>query len=469
MAIDAPEPRRDGPYEAPVTSLAAGRGQRRRATAAILSIGLVIGGAIGLARLGDAGRTSDAARASAGAARAAAASSDTARASAAASAASRRSTGPRTEHLLDVPNRELGDPPSVVLVERAGRDVQLRRWSPGSEMANDGVFRGALTTEDPDVLTVLSPTDDRLLVFEPGSSTDPSDERGRIVDATGRVLWTGDHLTAISGAAWSPGGDIVVMAGTSRVWHLVRIDATGRATDHPVTLPFRVFLPTPLPRGDLTVPRVDPRTLPLGYSADGRWVYGGVASAQLGLLVATFRVAVDGSVIEPVADLGVGRADGLEPRPGTIGGRLVDPGSGRIATFRPNADTSGGPPTIEVRNPDEGAAFAVADGTPVGSGWGADGGLYVLTANAPLFADQVRLVRYGPDGTAAEPILRMGPLTGADLLGVAGDYAALAGSVSRPDRAVQLIMVDVIDPTRISAVRLPDGEADTILGVELRG
>ena len=41
--------RDDSPFEVPVERLAGGRGQRRRALVAALSIALVVGGAIGLA------------------------------------------------------------------------------------------------------------------------------------------------------------------------------------------------------------------------------------------------------------------------------------------------------------------------------------------------------------------------------------------------------------------------------------
>lgn len=452
------EPRRDGPYEAPLERLAAGRGQRRRAIVAILAIGLAVGGAIGVARLGDGPNgTSDTARASAD------------RPSTAPSAADRPSSGPRTEHLLDAPNDALAGAPSVILLEEHGRDIQLVRWIPGGDVSPDRTFHAALSAGATDVFTVLAPADDHLLVLEPGASGTSTGDRGRLVDRAGRVLWTADHLVGISGAAWSADGRLVVVTGSNRRWHLVRIDDHGNATDRPVALPFRIFLPTPLPTTDLSIPRDDPRTLPLGFSADGRWVYGGIASPELGILVATFRVAVDGSRVQPVSYLDVGRPDGLAPAPGTIGGRIVDPLTGRIATLRVNANTSEGPPTLEVRNPDAGFVFSVSGETPVGSGWGTEGGLYVLSANAPLFADRVRLVRYGSDGTAGPPLLELGPLTGSSLLGVEAGYAVLAASATRPENAIQLIAVDLADPTRVSAIRLPGSGSDPIVGVELRG
>ncbi len=457
------EPRRDGPYEAPLERLAAGRGQRRRALVAILSIGIVLFGAIGLARLSEiTAAAPETGRGSTGPATSAGPTAEP-------SAPAFRSVAPRTEHLLDAPNDLLADAPSVLLFVRDGLAIGVERWTAGMDLAPKQTFRAALDAGTPDVFTVLAPTDDHLFVLEPDESGTPMNDRGRLVDPTGRLLWSGDHLAAVSGAAWSADGRLVVVAGSNRRWHLVRIDAAGKATDRTVALPFRIFLPTPLPTTDLSIPRVDPRTIPLGFSKDGRWAYGGIASPELGLLVATFRVAVDGSAVEPVADLGVGRADGLDPRPGTIGGRIVDPASGRIATFRTNPDPSGGTRSLEVRNPDAGFAFAVGSEAPIGAGWGPDGGLFVLAANAPLFADRVQLIPYGRDGMAGAPVLEMGPLASADLLGIVDGFAAMAASVTRPTSAVQLILVDLADPSRIAQVPLPDGGSDSIVGVEVRG
>jgi hypothetical protein len=465
--MSEPEPRRDGPYELPVERLAAGRGQRRRAVVAILSLGLAVGGAIGLARLtGDRSGTGPAVGPSGGdtLVRASPATGP----SAGSSPGPRRSIEPRIEHLVDATDVGLPGAPHVLLVERVGRDIRLGQWTAGAGIAPFRTFRAALSSETTDVIPVLAPTDDRLVLFELGQPGDARNDRARLVEASGRVLWTGEDLAAISGAAWSPDGRIVVMAGTGRLWHLVRIDETGTATDRTVTLPFRVFLPTPLPKSWLTFPGTDPRTVPLGFSADGRWVYGGIAAPELGLMIAEFRVAVDGSAVEPVPDLGVGQPAGLAPQAGALGGRLVDPTTGRVASLRVNANSSGGPPTIEVHNPDAGFVFSISDGTPIGSGWGADGGLYVLSADAPLYADQVRLIRYGPDGSAGPPILTMGPLTSADFLGVLRGYGALAGTTTRPTRATQLILVDLADPSRIAAVPLPDDTTGSIIGVELR-
>jgi hypothetical protein len=248
----------------------------------------------------------------------------------------------------------------------------------------------------------------------------------------------------------------------------VSIDRAGAAKDRVIRLPGEVFLPTPTPIGSISVPRFDPRTIPLGFSADGRWAYGGIVSPELGILIGEFRVALDGSKTERVLDLRVGRRDGLVPQPGTLGGRLVDPDSGRIANSRVNSDTTGGPPTLEVRNPDAGFAFVVRGGAPLGSWWGADGGLYVLSADSQLYPSEADLVRVGADGTNGPALLATGPITSAGFIGLLDGYAAVVISVTRQGFDAQIALVDVADPTRISALTLPIYSTPSILSAELR-
>src|SRR5882724_11805851 len=96
--------RDDGPFEFPAERLAGGRGQRRRALLATLSVVAVVGGAIGLARL-----TGDSAAPAAASHRPAlaAASGSAALASGAPPISTTRSSVPRVEELLDIPDRPL--------------------------------------------------------------------------------------------------------------------------------------------------------------------------------------------------------------------------------------------------------------------------------------------------------------------------------------------------------------------------
>jgi hypothetical protein len=179
-----------------------------------------------------------------------------------------------------------------------------------------------------------------------------------------------------------------------------------------------------------------------------------VISPELGMLIREFRVASDGSAVEVVTDFRVGRPDGLVPRPGTLGTRTVDPATGRVATSRINADTTGGPRTVEVRAPDSGHLFNVPGGVTFGWEWSSDGELYALVSDTFLYADSIQLLRIDPDGTSGPPLVTTGPLTGGALVGVRDGFAVLGFVATRPDDASQLVAVDLANPGRMTA--LPD-------------
>src|SRR6185369_7257436 len=101
------EPREDM-LEVPVERLPSGRGQRRRAGVAVVSIVAVVGGAFGLARLTADGSGNGPIGRSTGPLTGLA--SPTVGSPPAASGV-RRSNGPRIEQLLDLPNRALDGAP----------------------------------------------------------------------------------------------------------------------------------------------------------------------------------------------------------------------------------------------------------------------------------------------------------------------------------------------------------------------
>ena len=462
------ERRDDGPFEVPVERLAAGRGQRRRALVVGLTLLSMVGGAIGLARLAE----SNAARASASLGPAVARASASPGPSSSGPSLPTRSPGRRVEELLDIPNRPLPGAPRLMVVEEDGLDLTIRDWTPGGDLTTVQTVPKAVPATDPAVYPVVDAARDQMVLLSLGgdsqSGSAPTSGRARLIDRVGHVLWTADGIAAESGAIWSSNGRILVLAGTARRWHVVSINRDGVAKDRLIKLPGEVFLPSPTPIGSISIPRLDPRTIPLGFSDDGQWAYGGIVSPELGILIGEFRVALDGSKVERVMDLGVGQPDGLVPEPGTLGGRLVDPTSGRIANSRVNSDTTGGPPTLEVRNPDAGFAFVVRGGAPLGSWWGGDGGLYVLTADSQLYPSEADLVRVGPDGTAGPPLLATGPITSAGFIGMLDGYAAVVISVSREGYDAQIVLVNVADPTQVSALPLPIHSTPSILSAERR-
>jgi hypothetical protein len=282
------------------------------------------------------------------------------------------------------------------------------------------------------------------------------------------VLWQGDGLVAVSGAVWSADGRTVVMAGRPRRWQIVTIDDRGRAHGRIVQLPPAAFFPAIDPTGMVSPIAVEPRTIPLGFSDDERWIYGAIVSPQLGTLVGQFRMTIEGTVVKPTLTLGVGSPSGLQPQPGTIGGRIVDATTGRIADWHINSDVSGGPPTIEVRNADAGSAFIVEHGTPLGSGWDDNGGLWVLSADSLLYPLGTSLDRYDGNGSISETALTTGPVAGASLIGIRDGFAALAITVSRPTIGAQIVLLDLADPAEATALKLTVDQLGAIAAISLR-
>jgi hypothetical protein len=467
-------PRPDGPFEVPVRGLAGGRSEGRRGIVVAVAMVAVLGGAFAIARLSGPDRDTGTTAAS---------DDPLALASPAASArpaasgpAPRRSTAPRVEVVLDVPNRAIPGAPDIAFSRLVAGDLQFAEWRPGDELVATGSVPDVLGTGETVVIPIVAPTGTRQSIILPIVAGGPSPGPGRIVNGLGRTIWSGSELAADSGGLWSADGTLAVLAGAGRRWHLVSIEGSGStreaAVETVVELPGEVFLPLPIPNGSITIPRVAPRTIPVGFSADGRWIYGGVVSPELGIVIGEFRVRVDGGLVERVSGFGVGRADGLAPRPGTLGSRLVDPVTGRIANWRVNPDTTGGPPRLEIREADKSFAFTVDVPALLGSAWGGDGSLYVLSADAPLFPNVVTLARMDADGAVGPPLLETGPVAGGSLIDVRGGFAAIIlwarGEDARGALAsAQVVTVDLANPARVSALSLPVNGA-LIVGAELR-
>jgi hypothetical protein len=219
-----------------------------------------------------------------------------------------------------------------------------------------------------------------------------------------------------------------------------------------VTLPPAIFLPTQIPYGSLSPLILEPRTVPLGFSADASWIYGGVISPETGILFGQFRVSSDGEAVETLPDFRVGMNDGLVPRPGTVGTRTVDPSSGRVVSARINGNTLGGPAVVEVRGPDAAHLFTVDAPVTFGVDWGEAGGLYALTAVKQIFPDRVDLARYDADGHPSDPLFSAGTLTSASLVGVRDGYAVVGLLATRPAFDARIVVVDLADPARATAL-----------------
>jgi hypothetical protein len=185
------------------------------------------------------------------------------------------------------------------------------------------------------------------------------------------------------------------------------------------------------------------------------------------MISSEFRVSAARHWAQPVTSFGVGRPDGLAQAQGTLGDRIVDPTSGRTADWRTNSDFAGGPPTIEVRNADGTFAFALDAGTPLGSAWDLDGGLYVLLADNIAFPEMTSLVRVDQGGAVGSPIFETGAVGGAALIGVWNGFAALGLTVTRPASATQLVLVDLANPGTTAAIQLPAQDSGSFIAATL--
>jgi hypothetical protein len=453
-------PRGDAPYEVPIGRLAGGGAARRRAGAVAAVVVTVVGGAIALSAISNAGP--------AGIGPSAAVAIGSGSILTAASAAPKRPIGARVEQLLTLPNAAVAGAPAVDIIERDGADLLLDRWTAGAGLTVVRRVPGALTgLTDDSTFPIPSPDGRRILVLAASSEAAVTD-RGRLVDDAGRVLWEGRGIVALSGAVWSADGRTVVMAGRPRRWQIVTIDDRGQAHARIVRLPPEAFFPAVVPTGMVSPIAIEPRTIPLGFSDDERWIYGAIVSPELGTLIGQFRMNVEGTIVKPTLTLGVGSPSGLQPQPGTIGGRIVDATTGRIADWHINSDVSGGPPTIEVRNADAGSAFIVRHGTPLGSAWDDNGGLWVLSADSLIYPQATSLDRYDSSGLVGSPVLTTGPIAGASLIGVRDGFAALAITVSRPTVGAQIVLLDLADPAAAAALPLTVEQLGAVAAVSLR-
>jgi hypothetical protein len=465
-----PTARPDDRLEIPMTELAGARRDGRRAIAATAAIVVVLGGAFGLARLSEPSRSAASPSAIAPLERSPGAASGGPTAPDGVSpgpSAARRSVGPRVEALPDIARVALPGSPEVTLVERSGvglRDLRIRVWTPDdARVRTTTTFAAALPTEDVSaILPLVAPDRRHAILIIPSGRPAVSADSARLVGPRGPPLWSTDGVMAASGGVWSSDSRTVVVAGQPRTWWIVRLArGGGTATGQKVTLPPAIFLPTQMPYGSLSPLILEPRTVPLGFSADGSWIYGGVISPETGILFGQFRVSSDGATVEALPDFRVGERDGLVPRSGTVGSRTVDPSSGRVVSARINGNTTGGPVVVQVRGPDAAHLFTVDAPVTIGVEWGEAGGLYALISDKQIFPDRVDLVRYDPDGHASDPLFTTGSLTSASLVGVRDGYAVIGLLATRPAFDARIVAVDLADPSRATA--LPFGTDPSVV------
>jgi hypothetical protein len=460
---ETPEPgtpeREDGALDVPITPVAGGASERRRAKVVLSASIAVVGVAIALAVLPPKAR-----------APAADTSSDVAQSAASASPSGPlaspttprpTSSSSRREALLALANEPLPGAPNPLVLERRGNDAQLVAWNPGQPLRTVRTFQAAFTS-DADV-GVLSPDATALIVATIHPDGEDALDNARLVTADGHVSWEGTGLTTSRGITWSSDSRRVALVGQPGTWWVITLDPAWTALAQRVVI---VGEPdgTSKPQSELFPPPSDsPVDLtPLGFSVDGAWLYASTAPRNGAPAGPTVRVSIPGGFVDTILGYPKSGAARLSVDDGLRG---IDPTTGRAIRWGVNASIPGGPPTVEVDDADGSLAYRVETGVVLGAAWEPSGDLLILEADGFPFPTLLRLVAIAPDGTVGSPILSTGPVAFGGLLGVRDGFAVLAFGTRQPTEGTQLVVVNLADGAA-SGLTLPPDETG-IMGASL--
>jgi len=263
--------------------------------------------------------------------------------------------------LPGLPNDDLPGAPLVVLGAQRGDDLELTAWEPGDDAFTlvgrlPGIMARHLEegpNQDGYTSVDLAPhwgLDGRPPLAAAVRFVYESDVRVRswasIVGPDGPLWESGEAAFGLQ-TVWSADGTALVVGGTP-VWSVVRVGPDGTVS----TVEVRVAEdPAPTASG---APGFDPfelrLPLPIGFSANGRWLFGAVYHDTS----PTFRVAVrvdlaaDQPIVEPIDRLPAGDpadrlvstsyiADSFDPATGRMAEITYDRDDPRLRVFEPGA------------------------------------------------------------------------------------------------------------------------------------
>jgi hypothetical protein len=438
--------------DVPVSPVGGGRRRSNRAWAALVAVGVVAVAWFGVTVLARPPGAPAAAAVSPRPSIAGPSSSapTDALASAAPTGAS-RSSGPGMPEIADV---ALPGAPFPVFVVRDHKDANLLIWQPGSAVVGPlarfpGAFGGTFeaSATDPSAppgdgtIAWLSPDRSSLLVSQIRSASAEGSDTASLATYDG-IVWEHAGITALGGLAWSPDGDRVALTERHDRWLLAeRGDGwAARSIDLSAAAP----APVPSPTSGSRLP-LDDQIVPAGFSRSGAWVIGARIGPPASLWRPAVRVRVADGRAEPLASFPIGGPDGLATTPSLI----VDPASGRVVGYGANDNIPGGPPPLEVHEPDGTYAFGARTGIVISWLWTGDGRLLVLGADGYPFPGRWALQLIEPDGTA-RTLVEAPRVSGGALFGISDGYAGLVLTGSDPARR------------QIVVVRLEDGAASAI-------
>lgn len=431
----------------PVERASRGRG---RAAVAAFAIVTVVGVAIGLGNLGRA----DVSTAAAPSPRFSPAGSG----EAAPPSASPVEAAPSAQDLPEFGNEALVGAPRPVLVVRDEFDAELLGWSTGSQgLESVGSFPGAFRpAEDGAQMQLAWPSPDlaSLVVTTLRSPTGRGIDDARLATREG-TSWTAKGVSPFGGVAWSPTSDRFVVAAGADRWLVVGRDGAGewaqRDLDVSIGRPPEAPSATPEPAlGSIGL------ISPLGFTESGEWILGSRFDGTSGSVLPAVRVSAADGTVQRLDSFPLAGPDG----PADPSSYIVDVTTGRSIVYGPNADIPGGPPQLEIHEPDGEYAFGVRSSMVAGWRWTGDGRLVVLGADGAPFPSRWTVMVVDPDG-GARVLLEAPRAAYAGLLGIRDGYLGL--TFTGADVSRYQLVVASLDGEAASAITLGEPEAETPL------
>jgi hypothetical protein len=366
----------------------------------------------------------------------------------------------RVEALLPFENVPLAGAPNPFVIQRVEGDAQVVAWDPGDALRIVRVFPGAFggITEDGG-FSIMSPDATTIVTFRTNMQTAVGRETVRLSTERG-LAWEGDAVTARHGVAWSGDSRQAAFSGKAGTWWLVTIDEAGVGKSRAIDVGDWLAAPSasPAPIGEAPDPSAEARPtqdagpqdlVPTGFSVDGKWLYGGnVSRYGGGPSFPSIRVRIRDGQVEPVERSPIHSPSSFNP----ASPAGVDPTTGRSIRWGPNAATPGGPPTVEVIEPDGTTAYRVETRVVVGLAWASAGQLLILEADGFPYPTEIRLRSVSPDGTVGEPILTSGAVEFGGIIGARDGFAIMAFGITE----------DSVQRIQLVALRLEDGAASAL-------
>jgi hypothetical protein len=440
--------------DVPVSPVGGGRRRSYRARAAIVGVGAIVIAWFGLTVLA---RPAAVAPAAAEASLRPTIAGPSSSAAPSAPPGGAPTSGPSRSSGQDLPviaDAKLPGAPFPVFVVRDGQDADLMIWQPGSPAVGPlarfpGAFGGTFSAPPTDsssppdggAIAWLSPDRSSLLVSQVRSAYAEGADTARLATYDG-IVWERAGITALGGLAWSPDGNRIALSERHDRWLLA--ERGGNWTARSIDLSAAGHGPAPSATSGSRFP-LDNQTVPAGFSQSGAWVIGARIGPRASRWTPAVRVRVADGRAEPLASFPIGGPDGLATTPSLI----VDPASGRVVGYGPNGNIPGGPPQLEVHEPNGSYAFGARSGIVISWLWTGDGRLIVLGADGYPFPSRWALQLIESDGSA-RTLIEAPRASGGALFGIRDGYAGLVLTGSDPARR------------QIVVVRLDDGAASAI-------